>query len=82
MNKTLSAAASKALISLYIFFLSAVILSSTVAAQGAGNSDALSLLLDQNQQLQTEVQALRAFIEEQGFELQSVAPVGRTVSDV
>lgn len=37
-------------------------------AQGA-NSDALSLLLDQNNQLRTELQALRALVEEQGFEL-------------
>lgn len=32
------------------------------------NNDALSLLLDQNRDLQTEVQALRALIEEMGFE--------------
>ncbi len=37
-------------------------------AQGA-NSDALSLLLDQNNQLRTELQALRALVEEQGFSL-------------
>ena len=34
----------------------------------SSNSDALSLLLDQNRNLQTEVQALRALIEELGFE--------------
>ncbi|MCH8264890.1 MAG: tetratricopeptide repeat protein [Proteobacteria bacterium] len=34
----------------------------------SSNSDALSLLLDQNRNLQTEVQALRALIEEMGFE--------------
>jgi len=35
----------------------------------SSNSDALSLLLDQNQQLRSELQALRALIEEQGFEI-------------
>ncbi len=34
-----------------------------------GTSDALALLLDQNNQLRTELQALRALVEEQGFEL-------------
>jgi tol-pal system protein YbgF len=38
----------------------------------APNSDALSLLLDQNRNLQTEVQALRALIEEQSFELRKL----------
>ena len=33
------------------------------------NSDALSLLLDQNNGLRAELQALRAIVEEQGFEL-------------
>lgn len=41
----------------------------SAAAPATGNNDALSLLLEQNQQLQTEVQALRGLIEEQGFEL-------------
>lgn len=36
------------------------------------NSDALSLLLDQNQRLQTEIQALRGLVEEQGFELRKL----------
>jgi tol-pal system protein YbgF len=36
------------------------------------NSDALSLLLDQNQQLRTELQALRAIVEEQGFEVRKL----------
>ena len=35
----------------------------------SSNNDALSLLLDQNQQLRSELQALRALIEEQGFEI-------------
>lgn len=33
------------------------------------NNDALSLLLDQNNQMRAELQALRALVEEQGFEL-------------
>lgn len=44
-------------------------------AQAAGsnaNSDALSLLLEQNQQLRSELQALRAIIEEQGFEVRKL----------
>ena len=38
----------------------------------SNNSDGLSLLLDQNQQLQAEVQALRGLIEEQGFEIRKI----------
>lgn len=38
-------------------------------AADAGNNDALSLLLDQNNQMRAELQALRALVEEQGFEL-------------
>jgi tol-pal system protein YbgF len=41
-------------------------------AQSGANSDALSLLLEQNQQLRTEVQALRALVEEQGFEIRKL----------
>ena len=42
----------------------------TQAGGAAGaNNDALSLLLDQNNQMRTEIQALRALVEEQGFEL-------------
>lgn len=37
--------------------------------QAAGNNDALSLLLDQNNQMRAELQALRALVEEQGFEI-------------
>jgi len=36
------------------------------------NNDALSLLLEQNQQLRTEVQALRALVEEQSFEIRKI----------
>ena len=36
------------------------------------NNDGLSLLLDQNQQLQAEVQALRGLIEEQDFEIRKI----------
>ena len=45
----------------------------TVAAtQPVASNDALSLLLDQNRQLQAEVQALRGMVEEQGFELRKL----------
>ncbi len=37
-----------------------------------GNSDAMSLLLDQIRDLQTEVQALRAMVEEQSFEVRKM----------
>lgn len=42
------------------------------AATAPGNNDALSLLLEQNQQLRTELQALRALLEEQGFEVRKL----------
>ena len=42
------------------------------AATAPVNNDALSLLLEQNQQLSTELQALRALIEEQGFEVRKL----------
>lgn len=42
------------------------------SSAAAVNNDALQLLLEQNQQLQTEVQALRGIIEEQGFELRKL----------
>lgn len=42
------------------------------AASSNANSDALSLLLEQNQQLRSELQALRAIIEEQGFEVRKL----------
>ena len=38
----------------------------------SSNNDALSLLLDQNTQLRTELRALRALAEEQGFELRTL----------
>ena len=38
----------------------------------SSNSDALSLLLEQNQQLRAELQALRGIVEEQGFELRKL----------
>lgn len=46
--------------------------SSNSASPSASNSDALSLLLDQNRQLQSEVQALRALVEEQNFEIRKM----------
>jgi tol-pal system protein YbgF len=41
-------------------------------SSSVGNNDALSLLLEQNQQLRTEVQALRGLVEEQGFEVRKM----------
>jgi len=54
--------------------LCAGVLSSSLQAQVGGDStsDALSLLLEQNQQLRTELQALRGMIEEQGFEVRKL----------
>ena len=47
--------------------------SQTVAgAQIGASNDALSLLLDQNRQLQAEIQALRDMVEEQGFEIRKL----------
>ena len=44
--------------------------SAVALGQGAGGSnDAMLLLLEQNRNLQAEVQALRALVEEQGFEI-------------
>ena len=40
--------------------------------QSSSNSDALSLLLEQNQNLRAELQALRGIVEEQGFELRKL----------
>ena len=40
--------------------------------QSSPSSDALSLLLEQNQQLRAELQALRGIVEEQGFELRKL----------
>ncbi|MAV53452.1 MAG: tol-pal system protein YbgF [Gammaproteobacteria bacterium TMED260] len=47
--------------------------SQTVAgSQNGASNDALSLLLDQNRQLQAEIQALRGMVEEQGFEIRKL----------
>ena len=40
--------------------------------QSSSNSDGLTLLLEQNQQLRAELQALRGIVEEQGFELRKL----------
>ena len=45
--------------------------SSDIAPQ-PNNNDALSLLLEQNQQLRAELQALRGLVEEQGFEIRKM----------
>lgn len=44
----------------------------SVQSAPVANSEALSLLLDQNHQLQTEIQALRALLEQQGFEIRKL----------
>mgnify|MGYP001414699088 CR=1 FL=1 len=86
MKRLCDAAASRllALILVYAFSLPAVgqEVGSVVESQGISlgvtqtqspsNSDALSLLLEQNQQLRAELQALRAIVEEQGFELRKL----------
>lgn len=61
-------------IKLAVVTLCAGVLSSSLQAQVGGDStnDALSLLLEQNQQLRTELQALRGMIEEQGFEVRKL----------
>ena len=46
--------------------------SPSVDRQAPMNNDALSLLLDQNRQLQAEIQALRGMVEEQAFELRKL----------
>ncbi|MCI5107692.1 MAG: tol-pal system protein YbgF [Pseudomonadales bacterium] len=45
---------------------------SASAASSSSNNDALSLLLEQNQQLRAELQAVRAMVEEQGFEIRKL----------
>ena len=85
MKKPYTAAAVKLItVSLtYMISLSVVAqgVGSVVESQGinlgnqsrsSSNSDALSLLLEQNQQLRAEVQALRGIVEEQGFELRKM----------
>ena len=85
MNKPYAAAASKLLTVVLMYMLSlpaaAQGVGSVVESQGINlsnqtqaspNSDALSLLLEQNQQLRTELQALRGIVEEQGFELRKI----------
>jgi tol-pal system protein YbgF len=45
---------------------------SASTASSSSNNDALSLLLEQNQQLRAELQAVRAMVEEQGFEIRKL----------
>lgn len=63
---------SRFLIQLVPMTLAIGLWSAGAQAQDAGNNDALQLLLDQNQQLRAELQALRAMIEEQGFEVRKL----------
>ena len=85
MNRPHAAAASKLLTMVLMYKLSlpavAQGVGSVVESQGINlsnqtqsppNSDALSLLLEQNQQLRAELQALRGIVEEQGFELRKM----------
>ncbi len=84
MNKSPLAAASKVVFLLYSLVLSTTVaaqgVGSVVESQGitpgqsssssaAPGNDALNLLLEQNRQLQSEVQALRGMVEELGFDL-------------
>ena len=62
---------------LFVVALTALIgMSASLAqAQGRGtqsNSDAMTLLLEQNRQLQAEIQALRGQLDEQGFEIKKL----------
>lgn len=41
-------------------------------SSATNSNDALSLLLEQNQQMRSELQALRGLVEEQGFELRKI----------
>ncbi|MDG2250691.1 MAG: tol-pal system protein YbgF [Gammaproteobacteria bacterium] len=88
MNKTLTAAVNRILIgisaSILVSAAAAQGTSAVVESQGftpgqqaqssspSSNNDGLSLLLEQNQQLRVEVQALRALVEEQGFEIRKL----------
>lgn len=71
--KQYSARAIKAQLLSAALILGVGLWSTASLAQSPGaNSDALSLLLEQNQQLRSELQALRAMIEEQGFEIRKL----------
>lgn len=88
MNKTLTAAVNRILIgisaSILVSTAAAQGIGAVVESQGftpgqkaqssspSSNNDGLSLLLEQNQQLRVEVQALRALVEEQGFEIRKL----------
>ena len=86
MKKLCDAAAGRLIVLTLLFTISfpavAQNVSSIVESQGinlgvaqsqsSSNSDALALLLEQNQQLRTELQALRGLVEEQRFELRKL----------
>ena len=84
MKRLCGAAASRLIVLIYTISLPAAAQNagSIVESQGinlgvaqsqsSSNSDALSLLLEQNQQLRAELQALRGLVEEQGFELRKL----------
>jgi uncharacterized protein YlxW (UPF0749 family) len=55
--------------------VAAALLTAVATAQTAfsqSSNDAMSLLLDQNRQLQAEIQALRGQLDEQGFEIKKL----------
>lgn len=57
-------------VSVAITLLTAVAAAQTAFSQSS--NDAMSLLLDQNRQLQAEIQALRGQLDEQGFEIKKL----------
>ncbi len=57
-------------VSVAVTLLTAVAAAQTAFSQSS--NDAMSLLLDQNRQLQAEIQALRGQLDEQGFEIKKL----------
>ena len=57
-------------LSVTVMLLTAVAAAQTAFSQSS--NDAMSLLLDQNRQLQAEIQALRGQLDEQGFEIKKL----------
>ena len=77
MNRTRTAAVGRILVGLFSSIFAAAAAAQVggeLSDQGSSssNNDALALLLDQNQQLRLEVQALRGLVEEQGFEIRKL----------
>ena len=77
MNRTRTAVVGRILVGLFSSIFAAAAAAQVggeLSDQGSSssNNDALALLLDQNQQLRLEVQALRGLVEEQGFEIRKL----------